>query len=134
MALGGDIYNMMRFTAQGAIEFNGNLDLDYTDAPVETTCAQLIAEAMLTSTEMWDEFILEETSMTAAQLDPLIYCLATSSQLGDTGYTAIEFEEFMIDLNGLLDPNNLALLSAASPSIEEYNLYNLRTLAWENQW
>ena len=134
MALGGDIYNMMRFTAQGAIEFNGNLDLDYTDAPVETTCAQLIAEAMLTSTEMWDEFILEETSMTAAQLDPLIYCLATSSQLVNTGYTEMYFKEFETDLYGLLDPNNLALLSAASPSITEFYLNYLRSLAWENQW
>ena len=39
VALGGDIYNMMRFTAQGSIDFNDNFSLDYLSAPVQTTCA-----------------------------------------------------------------------------------------------
>ena len=58
VALGGDIYNMMRFTAQGSIDINDNFGLDYLSAPVQTTCAQLIAEAMLESTEMWEEIIV----------------------------------------------------------------------------
>ena len=81
VALGGDIYAVMEFLTQAELNINDEFALNYDETPTIETCAELNADFLNKTTDMWQSLQVMDITMTSAEFDPLIYCLATSTQL-----------------------------------------------------
>ena len=72
--------------------------------------------------------------MTATQMDPFIYCIATSSQIQSSGYRQIYIESFRSNFDGLLDPYVLTQLTEVTDSLQTLYFYDMLALSEDEQW
>ena len=87
---------------------------------------------MLGGSALWEYFVLYESTMEAADMDTLLYCLITAPYVQESGFDGYAFVT-MSGLNGTLNPYVIQKMVEKAPQPIGYVLDDVATLSAAEQ-